>query len=623
MNSQNNKGPGVFDMINTYADQHNISNDDIFKSDNVEKKEVIKPIRKETPKKASDTTTEPNAAWTPSEEDLAGMDEMKRTTGIVYKKDDWKDKIDPAELKNIVEDKVAQDALDQMDELQRAGFNIEASKRRLGIKYLNIPTIFNSRIMDAASDTNYSRAAHNLDMLINAITEQFPDAIVERFPVEVVNESTSVNNTQTNDTMTTEVEDSVVQNPVDTTDITPAVETPITNTATLSNNQNFSIDETKVIIDKTKASEISFSNEDIDKIKKSRSVTLNIVETKNIEYSIIEEDNADGKMSSIDTILHQYTRKMNDMRVSMPASKYRCTFTGLSYPEMLDLSYSTELNNLDGERKKWAIVFNHIKNPSIGEFREYEYMNEKDQPVKVTAFEDFLKKTSFIDLEFSLWAILCATCLEKEIVSIDCHSENCKNTYDWIYDPRALIQMDSVPEVTLSDMKVTGELETVEEIAKHYNESMLRLQNTVKLPSSGFVVCFGHISAYDYLEGRLSDVISIRESQDTSLSTVFEASGLTVIKFLLLPDLNSDKYRKISNGLDIMKVIHTLDELDCKVIGELLSLMVDPYQFKFSLKDLVCPKCRTRSNIDIDDVSRLLFLIAQSLSNSEVKLIRS
>jgi hypothetical protein len=441
-----------------------------------------------------------------------------------------------------------------------------------------------------------------LDKLIKTITDEFPDAVVERFPSDAPSLSVPTDDANTGTTPNVVTGDSNVESSG------TSIESPVDDTKDPNEAPTeYAIDETKVIIDKSNVSDVSFSSEDIDKIKKSRSVTLNIVETKNIEYSIIEEDKDGGNMTNIDVILNQYTRKMNDMRVSMPASNYRCTFTGLSYPEMLDLSYSQELNNLDGERKKWAIVYNHIKNPSIGEFVD---------------FEDFLKKTSFIDLEFALWAILCATCLEKEIVSIDCHSENCKHTYDWIYDPRALIQMDSVPEVTLNEIKVTGESETMEDIMKHYNESMLMLQNTVTLASSGFKVCFGHISAYDYLEARLSDIISIRESQSTMLSNVFEASGLTVIKYLLLPDINSNGYRKVSNGINIMKVIHTLDELDCKTIGELLSLMVDPYKFKFSLKDLVCPKCHTKSTIDIDDVSRLLFLIAQSLNNSEVKLIK-
>jgi hypothetical protein len=482
--------------------------------------------------------------------------------------------------------------------------------------------------MDAAADTNFARAADNLDNLIKAITEQFPDAIVEALPsAPVINQSNLTDDTnniaaEPVDTISQAQKSNIVPDNKETKgDHSSAVLGNDNNTTVSGTDQ--SIDETKVIIDKSNISQVSFSDDEIDKIKKSRSVTLNIVEGKDIEYSIIKEDD-DTKMSDIDTILRQYTRKMNDMRVSLPASKYRCTFTGLSYPEMLDLNYSQELNNIDGERKKWTIVFNHMKNPSIGEFKEYESVDDSGNTITITAFEDFLKKTSFVDLDYALWAILCATCLDKEIVSIDCHSENCNNHYEWTYDPKELIQLDSVLTNTLDEMKMTGEVNTMDDIMKHYNGSMLKLQNTVTLPSSGFVLCFGHVSAYDYLEERLPNIAYISEKQDTMVSNVFEASGLGVIKYILLPDIiDSSKFRKVSDGIDIMKVVHTLDELDCKTIGEIISLMMDPYSFKFSLKNLVCPKCHTRSSIDIDDISRLLFLIAQSLSNSEVKLIRS
>jgi hypothetical protein len=609
MDNQINKSSGVFDMINNYAEQHNISNNDIFKSD-AENKEVMTPIRKEMPKKTNDEST---GEWVPDDSVLEGLTEMKRSTGVVLSKEELEEKSKPNELKNILDDKVSEHVADQMDEMDRAVYNIECSKTRLGIKHLNIPTIFNSRIMDAASDIDPVKAGQRLDDLISTITKQFPDAIVERIHIEEkeVNVTPDVNEIQP--TMISAIHRDE-----------PAVADDVVKAAVVTEPiVDGTIAESKIIIDKTNVPEISFTKEEVEKIKKSRSVTLNIIETKNMEYSIIEEDNSADSPLNIDAILKQYTRKMNDMRVSMPASKYRATFTGLSYPEILDLSYSQELNNLDGELKKWSIVFNHIKNPSIGDFKEYEYADATGNVIKVSAFEDFLKKTSFIDLEYALWAILCATCLDKEIVSIDCHGKNCNNVYDWIYDPKTLIQMSSVPVVTLEDMKITGELMDHDAIMEHYDGSMLKLANSVQLPSSGFILCFGHISAYDYLNSRLTDIVSVKESETAFISSLFEISCLTVIKYILLPDITSDKYRKIANGSDIMKVIHTLDELDCKAISELMDLMTDPYKFKFTLKDLSCPKCHTKSEINIDDMSTLLFLIAQSLNSSEVKLIRS
>ena len=104
--------------------------------------------------------------------------------------------------------------------------------------------------------------------------------------------------------------------------------------------------------------------------KKSRTVELNIVEGKDLEMSSIE--NISSK-SAIDLALAPYIRKSNDIVAALPASKYRASFTGLSYVDMIDLSNSQELNTIDGEKKKWTIAYQHIKNPSIGPWKEYRY----------------------------------------------------------------------------------------------------------------------------------------------------------------------------------------------------------------------------------------------------------
>jgi hypothetical protein len=362
--------------------------------------------------------------------------------------------------------------------------------------------------------------------------------------------------------------------------------------------------DVQVIIDKSQAAEVSFDEEDRDKIKKARSVELKIVESREMHYSVI--DDPDDK-NDIDVVLSQYTRKFNDISVSLPASRYRCTLTGLSYPEILDLSYSQDMNNLDGERKKWAIAYAHVKNASIGQFADAN---------------DFQQKTSYLDLDFILWGILCATCMPKEIVSIDCHTEGCKNSYDWLYSPNALLQLDQIAENVLEEMKVTGEAETAEAIEKNYNESMLRLDNTIELPSSKFVLCFGHASAYTYLNAIYGKMQELKQADNTMMSDAMGATVLPIIKYVLLPNTNGNGYRKITRAADIIKVVSVLDNVDFKALTELMTMLTDPYELTFILKDIVCPRCKQKSSITIDDMGRLLFIIAQSLSNVNVVLTR-
>lgn len=308
------------------------------------------------------------------------------------------------------------------------------------------------------------------------------------------------------------------------------------------------------------------------------------------------------------------------------------------------------MNDLDGERKKWSIAFKHIKNQSIGEWEEYKWyidpktrakvrleknetppddiINNKNVMIyKVSKFQDFLMKTSFMDLDYILWRILCATAMEKEIVSIDCKARDdynnlCGNHYDWVYSPSALLQMDKIDPAVLDDMKKTAEVNDRDGILAWYNKSALKTNNTVKLSSSGISVVFGHISAYDYLEKVYGEIQRIRESEDNDPSLMSEAvayTTLSCVKAFLIPKPEGG-YSKVASSTGIVKIINSLNEVDWQTVGKLVNIMITPYQFTYALKDIVCPKCKNKSDIVISNIAELLFIVARSLSSVNVEL---
>ena len=404
-------------------------------------------------------------------------------------------------------------------------------------------------------------------------------------------------------------------------------------------------DNVKVVIDKSQLNEVTWDPEEISKIKKSRTVELNIVESMPIEFSEISD--VDSNM--VDTILSQYQRKYNDVSSVLPASKYRATFTGLSYAELTDLATSTEMNTIDAERKKWSICFNHIKNQSIGAWEEYKwYINpENNKKYKVdmnanipnhisknavhivTKFDDFMMKTSYLDLEFMIWKILCATAMHNEVVSITCHAningKSCNKTYDWVYNPAELLRMDLISPVILEEMELTAKVATKDDILNNYNSSPVRHNSTVTLSSSGIITVFGHISGHDYINEvfSLSEMLNeMIESEDPgSISKGYNISMLNSIKAFLIPQENN-KYVRISGAKNILKVIETLNEVDWQILFEISKMMLEPYDFKYSFQNLVCPACHTKSSIDIKNMSELLFIVAQSLSSVQVVLKR-
>jgi hypothetical protein len=260
------------------------------------------------------------------------------------------------------------------------------------------------------------------------------------------------------------------------------------------------------------------------------------------------------------------------------------------------------------------------------------YSIPKDVPKEnihmVSKFEDFLRKTSFLDIEYILWRIVCASSMSQEVIPIECHADlgngrKCNKSYDWIYSPAELIDMKSIDPQVLEDMKVTSEVSGDEAIAENYMSSMLNTNNTIKLPSSGISVVFGHISAYEYLYNvydKVKNMIVDAKEGDIEIESKTRISAmLTVIKAFLIPKENGG-YLRVKGVDNIIRVINNLNEIDWQALEQIIPLMIRPYEIKYSLRDLVCPECHNKSEIVISDMMQLLFILARSLSSVNVTL---
>ena len=614
----NEKSFSVLDMANSYAAANDIDPSEIFKKN--PDKEAEKSKDTPTTTEYSETGTKPEKKpWVPDPSLTEGMNEF--AAPATYSKDEIRMESDDKTLKNISDDNAIRDSIESMGELQRKQANIEIAKKRHNIKHLQIPEgQFHASIFAAAGDTNYERAQAKLDKLFDEIEETYPDFILSRITDEENKSETSGTDNQ-------------------------EPKADVENTSNESTESGDS-DSVKVVIDKSQLDEVAWDSEEIDKIKKSRTVELNIVESSPIEFSEIQD--IDSNM--VDMVLAPYQRKYNDVSAPLPASRYRATFTGLSYAELTDLATSVEMNSIDAERKKWSICFNHIKNQSIGPWEEYKYYIDPTTRKKVkiginenapnnipytdikvvSKFDDFLMKTSYLDLEYMIWKVLCATAMENEIISITCHAKRngkeCGKTYDWVYNPADLLRADLIDQVILDEMKVTADASTKEEILKNYNSAPLCANSTVKLNSSGLVMVFGHISAYEHLNevfGITETLNAMIESEDpSSISKGYNVMMLRSIKAFLIPQENG-RYGRISGADNILKVVESLNEVDWQTVFEVAKMMTEPYDFRYSFRNFVCPSCHNKSSIDIENMTQLLFIVAQSLSSVQVVLKRT
>jgi hypothetical protein len=194
----------------------------------------------------------------------------------------------------------------------------------------------------------------------------------------------------------------------------------------------------------------------------------------------------------------------------------------------------------------------------------------------------------------------------------------CNKSYDWIYSPSELIELNSINPVVLEELKKTSEVQTRDEIEDNYKSSMLILSNTIELPSSKFRVVFGHASAYDYLDHIYGELKSLSEDDKITMSDALARPPLMVIKYILIP--KDGTFIRVKGYKNLEKILSTMDEIDWKTIGEIIKLMLDPYELKFSMRNVCCPQCHTKSDIPIEDVGRILFMIAQNLENTQIAL---
>lgn len=651
----NSKEFNVFDMANSYAAENNLTDvNDLFGTSKTsessiptsepvpEQQKEVEPVVEDdneipvmhTDDDAPDASAEDSPkVWSPDEDLISDMKEIS-STPVTYTREELVEKKE--DLKNIVDDEALEESRRAMDDMSRKLANIEDAKHRHGISKLKIPEgELQTKILIAASDPSYKVAKAKLDEIFNMIKLTYPNFIYEW------------ESDYKDLAMKKEIARISAENPdaVRGEGILEAEKIAKQNLG-FNNEGDDTVEGTdpafdlKIIIDKSNLDQISWNQDEIDKIRKSRTIELNIVESKDIEMSQIK----DIPDNMIDTVLQSYVRKTNDIVAVLPASKYKCTFTGLSYPEVLDLSNSTELDNLDGERKKWSICFNHIKNQSIGPWEEYQLYTDPatgeekrigftdstpegipDSAVHVVSkFEDFLRKTSHVDLDFMLWKIICATTMDEEIITIDCktllsNGDVCGKTYDWIYRPAELLQMDKINPAILEDIEKTAKCAGSEEIMANYNSSLVKSESVITLNSSGFGIVFGHASAYVYLDSIYSAIESLQNDDDEIgiISKGFNYILLTIVKAVLVPD-GKGGYGRISGVDKLIKVLNSLNEVDWLTLQKLVTMVIDPYEFKFMIKDLVCPHCKHRSNLIIKDMTNLLFIVTQSLSSVDV-----
>lgn len=357
------------------------------------------------------------------------------------------------------------------------------------------------------------------------------------------------------------------------------------------------------------------------------SVVNEMSETHKVNIRVIETTVEQMRSATIiensqrDDILTPYDTGMYYAPLTLPLSGYRCEITPLSFYEYVQMTSSpTSGSRLDQDKRVWSIIYKHLTNVSIGQFKD---------------FEDFLKKTKYADQQLLQWGILITSAEEEETATIVCGNPKCRKPHEIKYHPRSIIHIndDLAKEC---DYKTTGEIAPGPAAIAHYN----KINSTVKmyeLPVSKLLVEIdSRASAYDFLNTRYPLMEELRKRfhpEDPNGDILDSNSSDEEYDFLVahamfikaISKVVDGKTYRFTNWDDIEKIItQVLDVRDSGVLMRLIQQigMNDFNPVQFYIEDVTCDKCgRHDDRIPIPDIAQsLLFQLSQRLSSMEISL---
>lgn len=405
---------------------------------------------------------------------------------------------------------------------------------------------------------------------------------------------------------------------------TPSNNTPNNNASEAATTQEVPAEEKKpdapqinITVEKNTPVTVNVDKELVADIEKTNEVNIFVKEVTDkdmLATTVVENSNREG-------IINPYDSGINDVPLTLPLSAYRCVMRSINWFDFIKLTAPTSNNGSDNELKKWSVIYDHLKNPSIGEF---------------DSFEDFLKKTKYQDRELLMWGLLVATADEEETLSITCGNPKCKNNIKIKYHPRTIQHIDNkkTPKwFEAADAAVGPEAISVWETA-------CNMRKRYKLPNTGIIAEINEPSAHDFITKKLPLIndlykrykpddelanvnvndVSMAEFDYLSANALF-VSAMTIVR----TEKGKTKEYRFTNWEDIEEII--TKALDAEDSGILLKIIektranVSPVSFY--LENVDCPVCgRHEDRIPINEIGNtLLFQVSRRLSNTEINLI--
>lgn len=369
-----------------------------------------------------------------------------------------------------------------------------------------------------------------------------------------------------------------------------------------------------VLIDKTGlGANINFDEDERSKLAESSLIHLVEVENKGLE--MVEFTKPDPNTSFMDAV-GAYQLSVSKVPMTFPASGFKAEMTGLTFGEFADIALdpgdnSTDYIDYDKMRRRMYVVYTHMINVSIGDFK---------------SFEDFLSKFAYVDMHLAVYGLTIATQPEMDELQFTCRQPGCGKNFSYKYSPRSIINFDSADVNYLKRISEINDCAPEDRITLA-DESPVRTIRRFKMPQSGWLVDFRMASCGEYLNKILSYVNDIQEKSDgieendPAAIDIQKKVGLIPVLHSVaqigIPGKDGNIYA-ITEPDQIMDALIAMPPADINVLYAAQNKYQSIYHVEYSLKHVKCNHC----GHVIEDIAitpdELVFLIAQRLGNTEI-----
>ena len=353
--------------------------------------------------------------------------------------------------------------------------------------------------------------------------------------------------------------------------------------------------EAVVVIDKTGMGQvINFTDEEREKMKKVKSITLKEVET--VELKSIKTKKA--KTGIADRIL-QKRNTVRNTTVVLPISGLTMVMRGCSTFELMGLINGDQVNVMTLVAK-WTLIHSKIESTSIGKMD----------------FNTFLNNVASLEYDILVYGILCATFPDEDTFPLTCPM--CKSAIEHKYEMRSLLRAEEMSEKLANLVKHVADSSHTENMAKEcFESSLLNTEKSIQLPDSEFICTIGVQNAYSFIYDSVNAIDKLDEKYNQA--TIISSAVARI--FVPNPDDGGMTYLEIDDTEDKIKLIYSLNATDISILSMKIGEITEGLEFKFGLMDINCPnmKCKHHVNSVEVELDTILFHKYQQAMNTTIE----